>query len=130
LKLLLDTHILVWTVLEPRRITPRLRRLFEKTSTELWLSPVSTWEILLLTETGRIRLSSPLESWYAEVSETLALREAPLTHEVILAAREVQISHPDPADRLLAATARYYDARLVTSDERLLRGSGFATLAN
>jgi len=130
LKLLLDTHILIWSVFEPRRITARIRRLFEKTSTELWLSPVSTWEVLLLSESGRIRLNSPFEAWFAEVSDALTLNEAPLTHEVILAAREVQISHADPADRLLAATARHYDARLVTSDERLLEGSGFTTLAN
>lgn len=130
LKLLLDTHILIWSVFEPRRIGPRIRRLLEKTSTELWLSPVSTWEIVLLTESGQIRLDSPFEDWLAEVSDALALNEAPLTHEVVLASREIQISHADPADRLLAATARYYDVRLVTSDERLLRGSGFPTLAN
>ena len=114
MKLLLDTHILIWSVFEPRRIAPRVRRLFEKTSTELWLSPVSTWEIVLLTDSGHIRLDSPFEEWFAEVSNALALNEAPLTHEVVLASREIGISHADPADRLLAATARHYDARLVT----------------
>jgi PIN domain nuclease of toxin-antitoxin system len=43
--------------------------------------------------------------------------------------RDIHVSHADPADRLLAATARYYDLRLVTADERLLRGTGFTTLA-
>jgi PIN domain nuclease of toxin-antitoxin system len=46
------------------------------------------------------------------------------------AARDIRISHTDPADRLIAATARYYDVRLVTADERLLLGTGFSTLAN
>jgi PIN domain nuclease of toxin-antitoxin system len=71
----------------------------------------------------------PFEQWLADVRSKLALHEAPLTHEVVLAARDVRITHADPADRLLAATARYYDLRLVTADERLLDGTGFATLA-
>jgi PIN domain nuclease of toxin-antitoxin system len=47
----------------------------------------------------------------------------------VLASREIRIPHADPADRLLAATARRYSVPLVTSDERLLSGAGFATLA-
>ena len=42
----------------------------------------------------------------------------------------VEIPHRDPADRLLAATARYYELRLATADERLLAGTGFSTVAN
>lgn len=105
MKLLLDTHILIWSAFEPRRISPRVRRLLERQSVERW-------------------------HWLAEVNATLALNEAPLTHEVVLTAREISIPHNDPADRLIAATARYYGLRLVTADERLLSGSGFPTLAN
>lgn len=129
MKLLLDTHVLIWSVGEPRRLSPRIRRLLEKPTTELWLSPVSTWELVLLSDSGRIRLDVPFEKWFEEVSGTLALHEALLTHEVVLAARDVRIPHPDPADRLLAATARHYDLRLVTADERLLSGKGFQFLA-
>ncbi|HEX3069169.1 MAG TPA: type II toxin-antitoxin system VapC family toxin [Thermoanaerobaculia bacterium] len=130
MKLLLDTHILIWAVLEPRRLAPRVRRLLDTVTTELWISPVTVWELLLLIEGGRIRLDMPFEQWLADVRGKLALHEAPLTHEVVLAARDVRITHADPADRLLAATARYYELRLVTADERLLDGTGFVTLAN
>ncbi len=128
-KLLLDTHILLWSAFEPRRIAPRIRRLLEKPSTELWLSPVTTWEIILLTDSGQVRIGSPLEQWFIEVNAALALNEAPLTHEVVFASREIDIPHNDPADRLLAATARHYGLRLVTADERLLSGSGYPHLA-
>ncbi len=130
MKLLLDTHILLWAVLEPRRLTPRVRRLLDSVTTEIWISPVTAWELLLLIEGGRITLDMPFEQWLADVRSKLALHEAPLTHEVVLAARDVRIAHADPADRLLAATARYYQLRLVTADERLLDGTGFVTLAN
>ncbi len=129
MKLLLDTHILLWTVAEPRRLSPRTRRLLDKPSVEKWLSPISTWEMILLTGSGDLKIDVPFAAWFAEVAGALALNEAPLTHDVVLASREVSIPHRDPADRLLAATARFYDLRLVTADERLLNGSGFATLA-
>ena len=130
MKFLLDTHILVWADIEPRRITSRVRRILERPASELWLSPVSTWEIVLLADSGRIRIGCPFEEWFGSVVATLGLNEAPLTHEVVLAAREVSLPHGDPADRLIAATARHYGLRLVTADERLLQGSGFSTLAS
>lgn len=129
MKLLLDTHILIWSISNPRRISARVHRLLERSSVEKWTSPITTWEIVLGVDSGSIRIDSTLEKWLAEVNAALSLHEAPLTHEVVLASREISIPHHDPADRLLAATARYYDLRLVTADERLLAGSGFSTLA-
>lgn len=129
MKLLLDTHILIWSVFEPRRLSTRVRHLLERPSTERWLSPISTWETMLLVDRGHIRIDSALEAWFAEIITALALHEAPLTHEVVFATREITIPHNDPADRLIAATARYYGLRLVTADERLLSGSGFLTLS-
>jgi len=129
-KLLLDTHILIWSAFEPRRLSPRVRRLLERSSTERWLSPITSWEALLLVESGRLRIDLAFDEWLLEMNSVLGLNEAPLTHEVVLASREVTIPHMDPADRLLAATARFYGLRLLTADERLLHGSGFSTLPN
>ncbi len=91
---------------------------------------MTTWEIVLLVDSGAIRIDSTVENWFVQIFAALSLNEAPLTHEVALASREISMPHNDPVDRLIAATARYYELRLVTADERLLRGSGFLTLAN
>ncbi len=48
MKLLLDTHIWLWSVSSPHRLTPKVRRALEKPGHELWLSPISTWEVVLL----------------------------------------------------------------------------------
>ena len=95
---------------------------------ELWLSPVSTWEALLLHAKGRIRLRGDLRDWMANA--TAHLREAPLTHEIVVAAHELLLLHQDPADRFLAATASALDLTLVTTDARLLGLGKIATLAN
>jgi PIN domain nuclease of toxin-antitoxin system len=64
------------------------------------------------------------------VLETIPFRQAPLTHEVAIQSRLVNLPHQDPADRFLAATALVYDLMLVTADERLLNSPSISTLPN
>jgi PIN domain nuclease of toxin-antitoxin system len=127
-KLLLDTHIWLWSLGEPARLAQRIQRELKNRENELWLSPVSTWEVLLLNAKGRIRLHGDLASWLALA--TAHVREAPLTHEIVLTAHRLPLRHPDPADRFLAATAQVLGLTLVTADERLLGLGEIATLAN
>jgi PIN domain nuclease of toxin-antitoxin system len=128
LKLLLDTHIWLWSLREPERLSPRVRAALTDASNELWLSPVSAWEALLLNAKGRIRLEQDFPRWFADAAANL--REAPLTHEIALATRDLPLAHGDPADRFLAATAKVLGLTLVTADERLLGMGEIATLAN
>jgi PIN domain nuclease of toxin-antitoxin system len=128
LKLLLDTHIWLWSLREPARLGSRVRHELKDRNNELWLSPVSTWEALLLNAKGRIRIQGELTGWLARA--TAHLREAPLTHEIVLAAHQLPLPHPDPADRFLAASAQVLGLTLVTADERLLGLGEIATLAN
>jgi PIN domain nuclease of toxin-antitoxin system len=128
LRLLLDTHIWLWSLGQPTRLGGRVRQELRDRNNELWLSPVSTWEALLLNAKGRIRLRVDLAEWLARA--TAHLREAPLTHEIVLAAQQLPLPHPDPADRFLAATAQVLGLTLVTADERLLGLGEIKTLAN
>ena len=127
MKLLLDTHIWLWALHDPKRLGKRLLRELQNTENELWLSPISTWEALALHAKGRVNLGKDLESWL--VRATAGTREAPLTHEIALAACQLPL-HPDPADRFLAATAQVFDLVLATADQRLLGLGEIRTLAN
>ncbi len=128
MRLLLDTHIWLWSLAEPRRLSRRVLRELKDPANELWLSPVSTWEALMLHAKGRILLRGSLEDWVA--SAAAHLREAPLTHEIVVAAHELALPHQDPADRFLAATAGVLGLTLVTADDRLLGLGKIATLGN
>lgn len=130
MRLLLDTHIWIWSLLEPPRLTPRVTRTLEATNTELWLSPISLWELGILVDKRRIELSSNLDAWIDDALRVAPMREAPLTPRVVRALRAISTPHRDPADRFLAATAAALDLSLVTADERLLAGSGYPVLAN
>ena len=127
MKLLLDTHIWLWGLWEPNRLGPRTLSNLRDSANEIWLSPISTWEALLLYSKGKIQLKVDLAEWLAESTE--GTREAPLTHEIALVAQQLPL-HQDPADRFLAATAKVLDLTLVTADERLLGLGNIRTLAN
>ena len=130
MRLLLNTHIWIWSLLEPPRLAPRVTRALQATNTELWLSPISLWELGILVDRRRIELSSNLDAWVDDALRAAPMREAPLTHRVIRALGAVSTPHRDPADRFLAATAAALDLSLVTADERLLAGRGYPVLAN
>lgn len=130
MRLLLDTHIWIWSRRDPTKLTRRVARALENSTNELWLSPLSIWELLLLAEKGRIPMSLPADEWVVRALERVPLKEAPVTFQVALATRHIHLPHRDPVDLFLAATARFYDLTLVTADQRLLTGQGFSVLAN
>lgn len=130
MKLLLDTHIWLWGLLDPDRLTSAVRRALQAPENELWLSPISVWEALVLVERGRLAVKGSAAEWVEEMVQALPRREAPLTHEIAVASRQLTLSHQDPADRFLAATAKVMDLTLVTADDRLLGSTEYAVLAN
>ncbi len=127
MRLLLDTHIWLWNFQDQRRLGRRVLRALQDRQNELWLSPMSVWEALTLNHKGRIRINEDLATWMTRA--TAGTREAPLTHEIALVARQLTL-HQDPADRILAATAEVLDLTLVTADERLLGLGMIRTLGN
>jgi PIN domain nuclease of toxin-antitoxin system len=130
LRLLLDTHIWLWSLSDQSRLTPQVRRALAKPANELWLSPVSTWEVAWLVERQRIALDTHFEAWLPRALGSAAFREALFTHDIAAAVRDVRLPHRDPADLLLVATARVLNLTLVTADERLIEAKQVSTLAN
>jgi PIN domain nuclease of toxin-antitoxin system len=130
LKLLLDTHIWLWSVLDPNRLTRRVEKALKDPANELWLSPVSIAELIVLLRKGRVKLPHDVAGWVTRTIEQLQISEAPLTIEVALAISSLNFRHGDPADQFLAATAKVLDLTLVTADERLLALPGIRVLTN
>jgi PIN domain nuclease of toxin-antitoxin system len=101
MKLLLDTHVLLWSVLDPDQLSEKIRTELERPVNELWLSPITIWEVHLLAEKGRILLKPDPSAWIQHILDTIPFHEAAVTHAVALMSRQIDLAHQDPADRFL-----------------------------
>ncbi len=121
MRVLLDTHVWVWTQEEPERLGPRTKRLLVAAEHENWVCPISTLEISRLVAVGDIRLSMPLADWIVQSMAELSAQTLSVSHEIALEAYALPGTfHRDPADRVLVAAARRNGLTLVTADDRIL----------
>jgi PIN domain nuclease of toxin-antitoxin system len=115
-KLLLDTHVVLWWQRDDRRLNKAARRAIA-TAEVVWVSAVSGWEVAIKIALGKLRLTEPFEVLLAADDFT----ELPLTlaHTTELSA--VAPRHKDPFDRALLAQARVEGATFVSHDRPLAR---------
>ena len=130
MNLLLDTHVWLWSLLDPDRLSDRACSELIDPANTLALSPVSVWEALVLAERGRIALEPDPRRWLDRALAAAPVAEAPLTFEVAMASRSIALDHNDPADRFIAASALVFGLTLVTADARLLDCPDIDVLAN
>ena len=107
-----------------------MRRVLGDPSHELWISSISTWEVLILAERGRLVLDPDARSWVRQALSDAPVREAPVTIDVALASRAVRLDNQDPADRFIAASAMVFGLTLVTADGDLCDCPDIDVLAN
>lgn len=132
MKLLLDTHIWIWSVVSPEKLKKSVAQALQDERNELWLSPISIWELLVLVQKKRIELNEDFEAWVSKALSQATFREAPLTNEVAFEVSRLRFSHRDPADHFIASSAKVFGLTLVTADPRLvkLKAQGLAILSN
>jgi len=116
--------------MQPDRLSSRVRKILADPQNELWLSPVSIWELTILCRKGRFRVHPDIPTWVADSLSKSRLIEAPLTIEVALAISSMNFSHGDPADQFLAASAKAFDLTLITADDQLHKVPGIRVHAN
>jgi len=130
MKLLLDTHIWIWSEVEAHKLSSEVARELASPENERYLSAVSVWEVILLLEKKRVRLEGDFGEWFKKSKLELGLIEVPLNCAIDHEIRYTILGYRDPADRFLVATAKVYDLTLVTADERLMQIPGLKVLPN
>jgi PIN domain nuclease of toxin-antitoxin system len=130
--LLLDTRILLRSLLDPAQLSLRVAKALLHDGNQIWILPVSTREIPLLGGKGRLNLwgDGDVHRWIEDILSRNLFREAPLTNEVVRRMHKIDLPHRDPAVRFLAATALSFGLTLGTADANLIRGKGYSVLAN
>ena len=130
MRLLLDTHIWIWALHRPEKLSRAVRRQLENPNNELYLSPVSIWEARHLERRKRLRIHQDFCQWLDEVFSRMPLREAPFNLAVAAEACRIELPQPDLGDLFLAATASVFSLTLVTADSQLLQCGWLDTLGN
>ena len=130
MKLLLDTHIWIWAVSRPEKLSRVVRREIDSERNELFLSPISIWEAQHLHRRGKLGLKGSFLSCLDELLAQLSVIEAPFDFRVAKEASYLQLPQPDLGDTLLAATACALGLTLVTADAQLIACAWLKTLAN
>ena len=120
MRILLDTHIWIWYLSGSERLPDRHRESLNQNDNQIWLSPISVWETLVLAEKGKLRLKPEPITWIQQSLRRWPIREAPMNIQISIMSRQLDLPHQDPADRFISATALVYDLTLMTLDERLI----------
>jgi PIN domain nuclease of toxin-antitoxin system len=115
----LDTHVLIHDALAPARLSRRAKRLLD--SEPLACSDISLWEIGMLVSKGRVRVEAQIEPFLEDILRARNLRVLAISPRIAALAQSPEISHADPADRIIAATAIAHRARLLSADDQLKR---------
>jgi len=121
--LLLDTHVVLWSTLDEARLGRQATKAINLASRDgrLAISASTAWEIGLLASKKRINLHKDVLDWIREALAKTGVNLIPLEPEIAVASTRLPFDmHPDPADRILVATARHLGATLVTADRSLL----------
>ena len=121
--IVIDTHVLIWSLLTPEKITPEQHTAIKSalSKNELYISSITLWEIAMLVRRGRINIFSRIDDLLKLIENIKGLNIYQITGSV--AADSVALPgniHSDPADHLIIATCRELSATLITYDQAIL----------
>ena len=127
--ILLDTHILIWLLIAPEKLSPKAKKaiLAARKSGPLAISAISLWEIAWLAENKRIDIDVSVASFVKKCASYVQV--LPITQEIAVRSVQFPTSYPrDPQDRIIGATALVEGIGLLTHDKLIVK-SGLVPLA-
>jgi PIN domain nuclease of toxin-antitoxin system len=121
MKYLLDTSVFLWSLGADHRLNQNAKTILSAPTSELYLSPASSWEIAIKYALGSLPLAKPPSEFVPSSMTALGVRSLEITHLHSLIAGGLPPHHRDPFDRMLIAQAQAEDMTLLTGDRNLHR---------
>jgi len=119
MRLLVDTHAMLWWLRDDSRLSRRARAILEDGGNELVWSLASSWEIAVKIRAGKLELDRPLERLYAELVTEQGVNLLPISHDHCARVADLPLHHRDPFDRMLVVQAQHARIPLLTADPKL-----------
>ena len=126
MRLLLDTHVVLWMLLDPDRLPARAAAAIRNPDTEVVVSAATAWELAIKESVGKLELPGPVATWLPDVCDRSGLQWLDVTPRHALRVAALPWHHRDPFDRLLAAQAA--DRYTVVTRDPLFERYGVSTL--
>lgn len=128
MKILLDTHVFLWALLMPERLSKRTIKLLDSADSENYLSAASCWEITIKFAKGSLILPEPPKAFILNHLQTAGIRELPIRSRETLSVGDLPPIHKDPFDRLLIVQSKLNKIAILT-DDQLIRQYDVETIA-
>ena len=120
MRVLLDTHVVLWALADSPRLSPTARAVLADAENECWVSSASVWEIAIKIMLGKYEFRQPLDR-LGDAIEEAGFRTLDVTVRHAVAIEQVAVPHADPFDRLLLAQCEVETLRLLTADKELVK---------
>jgi len=124
MKILLDTHILVWWYLNNSKLPDRYCQILDEVEVnneQVYVSDISIWEIAKLVELNRLKLSTGIDTWLSDIMQNPSIEMIRISPAISVESTRLGDSfHKDPADQIIVATARVHNLHLMTVDKRVV----------
>lgn len=121
MRVLVDTHVVLWLALEPARIGPNVLAVLAEDDTERLLSAASVWELAVKWRSGKLPLPEHPRDWTARLMREIVIVSLPVRHDHAVVAADLPEHHRDPFDRLLIAQAQVEGVPIVTADPAIAK---------
>jgi PIN domain nuclease of toxin-antitoxin system len=128
--IVLDTHAWLWWLSDPGQLSRAASAVIREAMAEdaVMLSAISVWELAMLVDRGRLELDRRVEDFAAQTEALPFVHLVDVDRRIAIDSVALDLEHRDPADRMIAATARHLRAPLITKDARLRAWGGVETV--
>lgn len=116
-----DTHVLLWALSEPEKLSIRQREILEDTNNIIYFSSASIWEIAIKVSIGKLKLHITEEELLDSIINELGCKEVFIDSKSTIQASRLPYHHKDPFDRIIMAQCQLNNATLLTNDVMITR---------
>lgn len=128
--ILLDTHAWIWWINDPSKLSRPSKQHIKQAMQQnaIYISAISAWEVTMLVAKKRLAFELDVQDWVSRSEALPWVQFVPIDTAIAVKAAQLKNFHPDPADRLIVATALFFGLSLISKDEKIQRSGAVTTI--
>lgn len=120
MNLLLDTHVLIWWTLDPKKLSLKARNACDKIiKNDAFISSISIWEIGVKIKNKKLDIGMPIDLFTKKIKNLGTIKVISVDENILLKNLSLNWKNKDPADRTIVATAMIYNCQIISKDKEI-----------